>query len=409
MKHPVNPAEKDQHREPDNCFGSDEIEVSVVMPCLNEEATIAFCIEKAQRALKGLGIRGEVIVADNGSTDNSVPIAQALGARVVHQPIRGYGAAYLAGIAAAQGKLIVIGDSDDTYDFSEMERFLQPLREGYELVMGSRFKGEIKPGAMPKLHRYIGNPILTGILNLLFRAGVSDAHCGMRAFTRDAYEKLNLQTTGMEFASEMVIKAAKAKLKMTEVPITYSPRQGESKLSSFRDGWRHLRFMLMLSPTYLFLVPGALFFLIGLGGTVALLPGPLQIGGHVPILGIPLRATYDVHVMTLTSLLALLGTQVILLGLYARTYAMVSGLEKQDKLIAFLFRHFSLEKGLLFGASAFAFGFIVDGWIAYQWVQSGMGALNEVRTALFALLLMALGVSFIFSSFFLSILGIRKM
>ena len=221
-----------------------EIEVSVVMPCLNEQATIGACIEKAHRTLKNLCISGEIVVADNGSTDNSVAIAQSLGAQVVHQPCRGYGAAYQTGIAAAQGKSIVIGDSDDTYDFSELNRFILPLRQGYDLVMGSRFKGEIRPGAMPWLHRYVGNPFLTGMLNLLFKAGVSDAHCGMRAFTREAYEQMKLKTPGMEFASEMVIKAVQAGLRIAEVPITYYPRKGESKLHSFRDGWRHLRFML---------------------------------------------------------------------------------------------------------------------------------------------------------------------
>ena len=376
-----------------------ETEVSVVMPCLNEEETIGICIKKAKAALKEMGVRGEIIVADNASTDASVEIAQSLGAKVVHQPIRGYGAAYLAGISAAKGKYIVIGDSDDTYDFSEIEKFVQPLKDGSDLVMGSRFSGEILSGAMPWLHQYIGNPVLTGILNVLFKAGVSDTHCGMRAFTKEAYLKMELKTTGMEFASEMVIKAAKAGLTITEVPITYYPRKGESKLNSFRDGWRHLRFMLLLSPTHLFLIPGFILFLIGFIGTLLLLPGPLKIGGHA----------YDVHVMTLTSLLALLGFQVILLGLFARTYAIVSGLEKKDKLIEFLFLHFSLEKGLLLGAASFALGFIADGWIAYKWINSGFGALNEVRTALFALLLMALGVSLIFSSFFLSILGIRKM
>jgi len=376
-----------------------KVEVSVVMPCLNEETTVGICIQKAKAALKKMGVQGEIIVADNGSTDASIEIAKSLGAKVVHQPIRGYGAAYLAGIAVAGGKYIVIGDSDDTYDFSELDQFVQPLKEGYDLVMGSRFSGEILPSAMPWLHQYIGNPVLTGILNVLFKAGVSDTHCGMRAFTKEAYLKMELKTTGMEFASEMVIKAAKAGLTITEVPITYYPRKGESKLNSFRDGWRHLRFMLLLSPTHLFLIPGFILFLIGFIGTLLLLPGPLKIGGHA----------YDVHVMTLTSLLALLGFQVILLGLFARTYAIVSGLEKKDKLIEFLFLHFSLEKGLLLGAASFALGFIADGWIAYKWINSGFGALNEVRTALFALLLMALGVSLIFSSFFLSILGIRKM
>ena len=218
-----------------------EIEVSVVMPCLNEAETIGICIKKAQAALKEHDIQGEVVIADNGSTDNSVAIAQEFGARVTHQPLRGYGAAYLAGITAARGKYFVIADSDNTYDFTEIDRFLHPLRDGTELVMGSRFLGDIRPGAMPKLHRYIGNPVLTGILNLLFRAGISDAHCGMRAFTREAYQRMELRTTGMEFASEMVISATKCHLKIVEIPITYYPRIGESKLNSFRDGWRQAK------------------------------------------------------------------------------------------------------------------------------------------------------------------------
>ena len=380
----------------DHCFQPRGIDVSVVMPCLNEEATIGSCIDKAQSAFKTLGISGEIVVADNGSTDTSVAIAESLGARVVHQPIRGYGAAYLAGIAAARGEYIVIGDSDDTYDFSELDCFLQPLREGYNFVIGSRFKGKILAGGMPWLHRYIGNPILTGLLNWLFKTKVSDAHCGMRAFTKQAYEKMDLHTTGMEFASEMVIKGAKAELKMAEVPITYYPRKGESKLHSFRDGWRHLRFMLLLSPTHLFLLPGVLLFLLGLIGTVALLPGPLKIGGHA----------YDIHVMILTVLLCLLGYQLLLLGLSARTYSLTGGFESSDKLIQFVYRHFNLEKGILFGFVTFAVGFLIDGWIAYQWIVSGFGELHRVRAALFALLLMVLGAQAVFSAFFLSILGI---
>ena len=372
------------------------IEVSVVMPCLNEEKTIGTCIEKAQAALKTLCITGEVIIADNGSTDNSVAIAQKLGARVVHQPIRGYGAAYLAGIAAAQGKYIVIGDSDDTYDFAEIPRFLQPLREGAELVMGSRFLGNICPGAMPKLHQYLGNPILTGILNILFKAGISDAHCGMRAFTRGAYQQMELQTTGMEFASEMVIQATKANLKIAEVPITYYPRKGTSKLNSFRGGWRHLRFMLLLSPTYLFLFPGIVLFLLGFIGTALLLPGPLKIG----------ERAYDVHVMVLACLLCLLGYQLLLLGLSARTLSLTRGFSASDALIQFVYRHFNLEKGLLLGFTTFVIGFLIDGWIAYKWVKSGFGALQQVRPALFALLLMVIGAQTVFSAFFLSMLGV---
>lgn len=373
-----------------------EIQVSVVMPCLNEESTIGICIEKAQNAVEKLGVSGEVIVSDNGSTDSSVAIAKKLGARVVHQPIRGYGAAYLAGIAAARGKYIVIGDSDNTYDFSELIRFLQPLWDGAELVMGSRFLGKICPGAMPGLHRYLGNPALTGILNLLFRAGVSDAHCGIRAFTREAYQQMELQTTGMEFASEMVIRATKANLKITEVPITYYPREGESKLNSFRDGWRHLRFMLMLSPTYLFLIPGILLFLLGLAGTVALLPGPLQMGNRV----------YGVHVMVLACVTCLLGYQILLLGVSARTLSRTHSLSDRYSLIQFVHRNFTLEKGLLIGGAIFAMGFLVDSWIAYDWAKNGFGVLQKVRPALFALLLMILGAQTVFSAFFLSMLGI---
>ncbi len=373
-----------------------EIEVSVVMPCLNEEETIGICIEKVQNTLNKLGIQGEVVVADNGSTDASVEMAERLGARVVHQPLRGYGAAYLAGIAAAEGQYIIIGDSDDTYDFTDLERFIIPLRDGYDFVIGSRLKGKILPGAMPPLHRYIGNPVLTGILNLLFRSGVSDAHCGMRSFTREAYQQMELQTTGMEFASEMVINAKKSDLKIEEIPITYYPREGESKLNSFSDGWRHLRFMLMLSPTFLFLIPGILLFLLGFVGTVALLPGPLQIGNHA----------YDIHVMVLACLLCLLGYQILLMGFSAKTLSVIRGFSNRDSFIQFIYQKFTLEKGLLFGFVVFLIGFLIDGWIAYDWIKSGFGTLQRVRPALFALLLMVLGAQTVFFAFFLSMLGI---
>ena len=223
---------------------SENLQVSLVMPCLNEEETLGICIEKAQTTLDVLGIVGEVVIADNGSTDNSVAIAEDLEARVVHQQMRGYGATYLAGFAAAQGQYIVMGDSDDTYDFTDLERFIAPLQNGYDFVIGNRFKGNILPGAMPWANRYIGNPILSGMLRLLFRTDIGDAHCGMRSFTKAAYKRMNLKTTGMEFASEMVIKAVEVKLKIQEIPITYHPRDGESKLNAIRDAWRHIRFML---------------------------------------------------------------------------------------------------------------------------------------------------------------------
>lgn len=218
--------------------------ISVVMPCLNEQETLGTCIEKAQRTLRTLGFAGEIVVADNGSTDESVAIAECLGARVVHQPQRGYGAAYLAGLAAAQGQFIVMGDSDDTYDFTDLERFIMPLQDGYDLVMGNRFKGEILPGAMPWARRYIGNPILSGLLRWLFGTPISDSHCGMRSFTTEAYTRMGLETTGMEFASEMVVKAVRADLSILEIPITYHPRGGDSKLNAVRDALRHIHFLL---------------------------------------------------------------------------------------------------------------------------------------------------------------------
>ena len=224
---------------------NDLITVSIVMPCLNEEETLAICIDKAQSTLRVLNISGEVIIADNGSTDNSVKIAQNHGARVVHQPTRGYGAAYLAGFAAAKGQYFIMGDSNDTYDFTDLERFITPLRMGFEIVIGSRFKGEILPGAMSWTHQYIGNPVLSWMLRLLFKTNISDSHCGMQAFTAAAYEKMALETTGMEFASEMVIKTVQTNLKIHEIPITYHPRGGESKLNSIRDAMRHIRFMLI--------------------------------------------------------------------------------------------------------------------------------------------------------------------
>ena len=376
----------------------EKIDVSIVMPCLNEQATIGACIEKAQRTMKDLGTRGEVIVADNGSTDGSATIAESLGATVVHQPIRGYGAAYLAGIAPAQGKYIIIGDSDDTYDFTDLERFIEPLHNGYDLVMGSRFKGEILPGAMSWSHRYIGNPILSGILRWFFKTDISDAHCGMRAFTRDAYDKMALQTTGMEFASEMVVKAAGANLKIYEVPITYYPREGESKLNSFRDAWRHLRFMLLLSPTHLFVLPGGILFVLGILALLVMLPGPVQIGNHA----------YDIHVMTLAGFLTLLGYQVLNMGLCARAYAVAAQFVRKDELIQGLYRLFTLERGLVLGGLLFLCGMVVDARVAWTWIQNGFGPLNEIRAALFALVCMVLGVQTGFSAFLLSFFALPR-
>jgi glycosyltransferase involved in cell wall biosynthesis len=383
--------------------GDHEIEVSVVMPCLNEEQTIGACVEKAMQALERMEVLGEVVVADNGSTDHSVPIAEALGARVVHQPEKGYGNAYMKGIAEARGRYIVIGDSDNTYDFSEIERFVGPLRDGYDVVMGNRFKGRILPGAMPWHHQYIGNPFLSGILNLFFRTSIGDAHCGMRSFRKEAWAKMRLQTSGMEFASEMVINASMAGLRITEVPITYYSRAegAESKLNSFRDGWRHLRFMLLYSPTWLFMVPG--FTLLSIGFlllTVLALFGPIRIG-------INRFLYFDLHYMVLGSLMSLLGFQVINLGIYAKVYSLTEHFEKHDPLVEWILKHFNLERGTILGAIIFLIGLLTNFVILYQWITIGFGNQPRLREAILAMTLMVIGVQTVFSSFFLSILGIR--
>src|SRR5690242_8490910 len=288
---------------------TDELTVSVVIPALNEAESIEACVRRSIDTMEKHGIRGEVIVADNGSDDGTPEIAREAGARVIHESRKGYGSAYLAGFAAARGKYIVMGDADETYDFAEIARFVEPLEEGADFVMGSRLRGRIHRGAMPWLHRYVGNPVLTGVLNAFFRTGVSDAHCGMRALRRVILPQLDLRTTGMEFASEMVIRASKERLDIREFPIEYHPRGGASKLSSFRDGWRHLRFLLVHSPTHLFMVPGAILFAIG-----ALIS--LTVLAQINLLG----RNWDLHAMVGGALLLIVGTQVVSLGLCAHAY-----------------------------------------------------------------------------------------
>lgn len=376
-----------------------DYEVSVVMPCLNESETIGTCIRKAKETMEKLGMVGEIVIADNGSTDNSIEIAESMGARVVHEKERGYGNAYRAGILAAQGKYIVMGDSDDSYDFTDLGRFIEPLREGAEFVMGTRLKGQIKKGAMPWLHRYIGNPVLTGILNVFFKSGISDAHCGIRSFRKEAYLRLDLQTTGMEFASEMVIKAAMLKLKTVEIPIVYYPdgRSRRPHLRSFRDGWRHLRFMLLHSPTHLFIWPGMLMLAIGLISMILLLPGPIRIFGRL----------VDLHVMVLGSLLSILGYQVSTVGLYARVYAVKNHFVPKDTTLQNVFKVFNLERGLVAGSIVALLGLSINLYILIKWVVADFGPLSEVRLALLASTLIIIGVQTIFSSFFLSMLGIE--
>ena len=369
-----------------------EIEVSVVMPCLNEAATVAACVSQANMALADAGLVGEVVVADNGSTDGSPERAQEAGARVVPVPHRGYGAAYLGGLAAARGRYLVMGDADGTYDFGDIPAFVARLKEGNDLVIGSRFAGRILPGAMPWLHRYIGNPVLTGILGLFFGQRVSDAHCGMRALTREANERMRLRTTGMEYASEMIAVAIRQGLKVAEIPIVYHPREGESKLRSFRDGWRHLRFMLLLSPTPLFLLPGLLMILLGVGALLALVPGPLAVGS----------VTLDYHFMFPASALAILGVQLVVLGLAAKAFARAE-LHVEDRWVGFLDRWFTLERGLLLGGALLAAGVGVNAWILLDWLKAGRGTLFAVRPALLGLTLLVIGAQLVFGSFFISV------
>jgi hypothetical protein len=374
---------------------ADELVVSVVIPCLNEADNIERCVAVALGVLRDADIRGEVIVADNASEDDSAALATNAGARVVHEPRRGYGSAYLAGFAAARGRYIVMADADLTYDFREIPRFVEELDQGAELVMGDRMDN-IHPGAMPWLHRYVGNPILTGVLNVFFRTGVSDAHCGMRAVRRDVLPRLDLRTTGMEFASEMVIRASKEKLDIREFPIEYHPRGGESKLSSFRDGWRHLRFLLVHSPNHLFLLPGALLF--ALGALVSLVSL-----AQVDVFG----RQWDLHTMVAAALLVIVGTQVLALGLCAHAYGTYFMNEK-DPWFDRMRGRFRLEHGLMLGGATLIAGLVVAAVIVFTWIDRGFGQLSEERLAVLAATLVIVGIQIFFTSFLLSILGLRR-
>jgi hypothetical protein len=371
-------------------------EVSVVMPCLNEVASVGVCVTQALEGLRRAGLSGEIVICDNGSTDGSVEVAEAAGARVVHEAERGYGAAYRRGFAEARGRYIVMGDSDGSYDFTELGEFVRPLKSGFDYVHGSRFAGEILPGAMPWLHRYIGNPVLTGVLNVLFSMKTSDAHCGMRAFTSDAIERMRLVSPGMELASEMVIAAAEAGLKVTEVPITYYPRLGESKLRSWPDGWRHLRFMLLRSPRTLFVVPGGVTLAIGLAGQVIVIPGRFRIGSH----------RLDMHVSALLSLLSVVGLEACAFGLLATTHGRAQGFEpRTGRATRWVERHSSPRNGLVAGGATFTVGLALDTYVLGKWLRRSRGPMNEMKPALLALSLMTVGVRMVFTS--LSLTEIR--
>lgn len=369
--------------------------VSVVIPCLNEAQNIEACVAAALQALASMGVQGEVVVADNNSEDNSAALAEGAGARVVVERRRGYGSAYLAGFAESRGRYIVMADADLTYDFNEIPRFVAALEEGAEMVIGDRMDS-IQPGAMPWLHRYIGNPILTGLLNLFFRTGVKDAHCGMRALRREVLPRLDLRTTGMEFASEMVIRASKEKLKIAEFPIEYHPRGGESKLSSFRDGWRHLRFLLVHSPNHLFIVPGA--FLAGLGTLIIVF-----VGSGANFFG---RA-WGLHALIGGALLMIVGTQVLALGLCAHAYGTYF-MGEQDPWFDRMRARFRLEHGLLLGGAFMLIGTVMGAVIIATWIAHGFGSLADEHLAVIAASLLIVGIQIFFSSFLLSILGLRR-
>jgi glycosyltransferase involved in cell wall biosynthesis len=372
---------------------SPEPEISVVIPCLNEEEAVGTVVDQALEGIRRTGRAGEVIVVDNGSTDRSREVAEAHGARVLEERRRGYGSAYLTGLAAARGRYVVMGDADETYPLQELGPFVDRLEQGDDLVIGSRFRGTIHGGAMPALNRFVGNPVLTGMLNVLFGVKVSDAHCGMRAVRRDVLPVLDLHSTGMEFASEMVFKAYRRELKVSEIPIDYYARTGESKLNRFSDAWRHVRFMLLYSPSWLYLVPGFVLLLLGLAGMLVLATGPIDVLGR----------TWQIHTMLGFVAVTLIGAQLIQLGVFARTYARVR-IGERDALLERLGRGLRLEHGLLAGGLLVLLALTGMAAIGVEWAADGFGELGRAyETALLATLL-GLGIQIVFGAFFLALI-----
>ncbi len=374
-------------------------ELTILMPCLNEAATVGSCVTKAREFLDRAGIDGEVLIADNGSDDGSRALAERAGARVAEVAERGYGAALAGGIAAARGRYVIMGDADGSYDFARLDGFVAELREGYPLVMGNRFRGGIRRGAMPLLHRYLGNPVLSFVGRLLFRAKVGDFHCGLRGFDREAVRSLNLRTTGMEFASELVVKAALAGWRIAEVPTTLHPdgRGRPPHLRSWRDGWRHLRFLLIFSPRWLFLYPGLALLTAGIALTAALYFAPLRFLG----------AGLDIHSMLYASAGALLGMQLCLFALFARVAAQNGGLLPRRPSLDRLLRILTLERGLLLGLSVTVCGLLWSGAAFWQWREAGFGALDPrvvMRDTIPAAALMVGGMEIMLASFLLSLL-----
>jgi len=385
---------------------TDAIDLTIVMPCLNEAETLAQCIEKAQVGIQRSGVRGEIVVADNGSKDNSVLIAEKLGARVAHVKEKGYGNALRGGIQAASGKWIIMGDADESYDFSETDRFVKKFQEGFELVTGCRLPqggGTILPGAMPLSHRWLGNPLFSRMARHMFAAPIHDVYCGLRGFTRDLYDRLELQCDGMEFATEMIIKASLHGAHITEIPITLHPdgrKTHAPHLRTVRDGWRTLRFFLVFSPRWLFLVPGFVFALLGLAGYAVALPG-LTLGG----------VTFDAHTLLFSSLAIMMGFQSVLFAICAKSFAISEGLLPKDPRIDRFFKVIYLERGLAIGALAFLAGLILLGVAVLQWRSAHFGRLDYAVTMRWVIpgaTLTALGFQTVLSSFFVSILGMKR-
>jgi len=380
-----------------------EPELSVVLPCLNESRTLGACIQKIKCTFQQYGIDGEIVVADNGSTDGSQDIACNLGARIVDVEPKGYGSALMGGIQAARGRYIVMGDADDTYNFTHIPSFLDKLRDGHELVMGNRFKGGIEPGAMPPLHRYLGNPVLSFIGRMFFKSDIGDFHCGLRGFSKSGYEKLGMRTSGMEFASEMVVKATLMGLRIAEVPTTLAPdRRGRRPhLCTWRDGWRHLRFMLLYSPRWLFLYPGVLLMLVGVITGAWLLRGPQTIRG----------INFDVDTLLHAMIAILIGFQAVAFSVFTKIYAITEGLLPRDRRMERMFHVITLETGLIVGALLTVAGFAGSLYAVHVWQLHHFGQLNAgstLRIVMPSLTAMALGCQIIFSSFFLSVLGLAR-
>lgn len=368
--------------------------VSVIFPCLDEADSIARCVCEARIALERLGYSGEVVVCDNGSCDGTADAAQRAGARVVRQPIRGYGAACLRGLEAARGDYLVLVDGDGTYDLGSLHRFVEPMRAGYDLVLGTRRNGVIGRGAMPSQHLHLLEPIQTQLSRRFLSYHVSDVRCGMRGLSRAGLETMRLSATGMEFAGEMLVEAARAQLATVEVPVTFVPRPEGRSRRKVGDGWRMVRFLLLLSPVRLFLVPGLALLALGLATLLALLPGPIRVG----------QTHVDYHFMFVGGTVALLGLQTVLLGLYAKTYSLIHNRSQPDPWLVAFHRWYRLERGVALGASLFGSGLSINLWILTRWLSAGAGILFAVRPAILALTLMVIGAEIVFASLFISVL-----